>query len=207
MTMITNAITVESIKTVAATLAQNTGRAHRRLRDAELPVTREEADSFMKANLDALKNLWSQVRTASDVVDDYDRALATARDAYQAGTTNLGEIVQQRAGIDVSDYAALQVGKRLAVEEDALRAALDALAREIDAASDPHRLVVAYVGKAIETALYLDRDIKRRRLRDVLSEMRSRLGIIRHSGDEHAALQETWERRLQRRFALPEVRE
>jgi len=63
-----------------------------------------------------------------------------------------------------------------------------------------------FLARAIEVALLLDRDVKRQRLRDALDEMRRRLDAIRRSGGEHADMQEIWERRLGRRFTLPEVK-
>jgi hypothetical protein len=206
-TTTTTPLTIETIKTATVALGQHTGRALRRLRDAELPVTREEGDRFMRANTDALKLLWSLLRTASGVVDEYDGALATAREVAQAGTALRGDIQHRLDTLDITDYTALTTREHLTAEAETFRTALDALAHEIDTASDPHRLFVDYVGRAIETALVLDRDVKRRRLSDALEEMRRRLDSIRHSADEHAALQKTWERRLGRRFSLPEVKE
>jgi hypothetical protein len=206
-TTTTTPITIETIQTATVALGQHTGRALRRVRDAELPVTREEADQFLRANTDALNLLWSLLRTASGVVDDYDRALTAGRDVYQAGAAHRGEIQQRLDTLDITDYTAFTTRERLTAEAETFRTALDALAREIDTASDPHRLFVEYVGRAIETALLLDRDVKLRRLRDALEEMRRRLDSIRHSAAEHVALQETWERRLGRRFSLPEVKE
>jgi hypothetical protein len=105
------------------------------------------------------------------------RGLAAAHRTVEAAEEYLAALRAQREGLDVNTFATLQERERLQAEIARYHAALNALRAALDAAADPHRLLVT-CGTAIEVALVPDRDVNRRRLRDLLHLMRSEMDAI-----------------------------
>jgi hypothetical protein len=190
---------------LAARVRQWGIRARDRVADAELPQSRAQVDAFVNENTDGLRLLWSLLRAASRGVDDFEGALADARHGHQALSAWLAEAEQPPTTLDCDGNASTQTCMRLTSDIAAYRSAQVLLARSIEAANEPLRLLVGYVGRAVEVALHLDQEVERRSLHAALQEYRKRIETIRRSTGEHNDLQAQWESRMGRRFSLPEI--
>ena len=202
---ISSTITVKTITAATDTLARVTDRQRRILRDPELPETRDEADVWLRSHLDPYLLIWSRLGAASSLVDEGDEAAQHAVNVHRDGLAYLAALEQQQQPGDTESFAVLEARERAAAESTLFATALVALGAAIEAAADPHRLLTQHVGKAVEVALHLDRDLKRARLRNALERCRHDIAAIRSTQDEHHAIRAQWEARLGREFALSDL--
>jgi len=155
-------LSLHAVEAFASRVRQWGRRGRRRVVDGDLPQSREEANTFVRANPDGLQLLWSVIRSASRGLDEFDAALADARRAEDTVGAWLAEAERQPTATDVDDYAVVQARRQLLAETTAYRSARIALAGAIEAASEPFSALVTHVGRAVEVALLFDREVKRR---------------------------------------------
>jgi hypothetical protein len=197
-------VTVDSITTATAAVLGRATRARRVLNDPDFPETLDDVDRLWRAHPDPLNALWSRLGVASAFVDDFEVTLHMAQDSHHRGLAYVDKLDQQTS-VPVDDVKALDARDRVQSEERRLREALPALARAIDAARDPLRLLIDLVARAVEIALHFERDVKHRRILYVVEHARKELAAIRATADEHYDLRTRWEARLGRAFILRDL--